>query len=629
LTGVQQFPDSFPIHPIPDYPIMTSLCPAMKRPISTVPSFCLGSRILTGFLGAVFLAGGIPAASAGSDGRVLIGWEAEWRYFDGETEPEGWRDPGFDDSGWESGKALLGYDTRKRSGNWPAPGLNTRMAPNRIGYALRHTFEFDGDPAATTLVIDQVIDDGAVYFLNGEEIARTATMPGGEVGFSTPAARVVGTPVAEMEAIRLAGSSLRAGRNVLAVSLHNQGTGSSDICFGMRLRVADGVFLEEPPGLILTWQNDPTSTMTIDWHRLPEHADRPARIEARPRGSDEWTSFDAERLPFPHSDRLIDRVEISGLRPGSEVEFRGGPESQVYWFRTMPAGLEEPLVFASGGDVRHRRSWMEEGNRAAMEHDPEFIVWGGDLAYADGRPDNVHIWYEYLEVMVKTLVTPDGRVPPVVVAIGNHEIRGGYHRDRISGEDERRDLAPFFYGLFAFPGQPGYGTLDFGNYLSLVIGDSGHSNPIAGEQTRWLRRALAERSRVPHLIPVYHVPAWPSHRGFGGRESTEVRDHWVPLFERHGVRLALEHHDHTYKRTVPIFRGSEDAERGIVYVGDGCWGVGTRTVHPPDSTWYLERAESVRHVLIITLRPDGKTVDAYNAMGEKFDSVTLPVRDTR
>lgn len=384
-----------------------------------------------------------------------------------------------------------------------------------------------------------------------------------------------------------------------------------------------------PPGMILTWTGDPTTSIVIDWHRLADDEDIPAAIQARPRGTDEWRAFPAERFEFPHSDRLIDRVEITGLQPDTGYEFRGSPDEKTYWFRTMPATLERPVVIAAGGDVRHRKSWMSEMNSAAMEHDPDVVVWGGDLAYADGRPDRVDRWYEFLDSMVETLVSDDGRVPPVVAGMGNHEIRGGYHRDRINSHADRVDLAPFFYALFAFPGDPGYGVLDFGDYLSIVMGDSDHSNPIAGEQTQWMARTLEQRRNVPHLIPVYHVPAWPSHRDFDGSVSRAVREHWVPLFERNGIHLALENHDHTYKRTVPIFEGEENAERGIIYIGDGSWGVGTRSVHSVEDTWYLEKAQSVRHALIITLHPDHKVVDAINSSGEEIDTITIPARGAR
>lgn len=384
--------------------------------------------------------------------------------------------------------------------------------------------------------------------------------------------------------------------------------------------------LTAPSGLILTWQNDPTTTITIDWHRLSTEVTAATEIQARPRGTQEWRSYPAKRFPFAHSDRFIDRVEIKELKPATEYEFRGSATSKVYWFRTMPEKLEKPLVIAAGGDIQHRKEWMEASNRAAMKHNPDFVIWGGDLAYANGEPKNVDRWYDFLDAMVNTLVTDDGRVPPVVVCIGNHEIRGGFHKGRIKGEADRADLAPFFYNLFAFPGQPGYGALDFGDYLSLVFGDSDHSNPVEGKQTEWMKETLAARKKVPHLIPVYHVPAWPSVRKFEEPTCINVRNHWVPLFEENGIKLALENHDHAYKRTVPIFQGKENPEKGVTYIGDGSWGVETRKVHPTDQTWYLETAQSVRHAIIITLHKDRKEINVIDSDGKNIDKVTIPAR---
>ncbi len=568
------------------------------------------------------------SALSTDDPTVLINWDSHWHYHDSdEAAPQGWQEKGFDHADWKSGPSPFGYDTANRMDRWPEPHPETQLQPSLISYAFRHAFAFTGDPANTTILFDLIIDDGAVIFLNGVEVARTHTMPEGPVNASTTTEQVVSIPERHDNAFRIPGTALTQGDNVLAVSLHNHRETSSDICLALRMRVIDEKYRSEPPGLILTWQEDPTTSITIDWHRLPEQteATEPV-IQARPRGTADWHDFPAERFPFPHSDRMIDRVEIKGLQPNTEYEFRGDPESRTYWFRTMPAKLERPVTFAAGGDVRHRRSWMEQTNRMAMLHDPDFIVWGGDLAYADGRPDRVNLWYEYLEVMVQTLVTDDGRVPPVVVGIGNHEVQGGYHRDRFNSDEDKLELAPFFYNLFAFPGIQGYNTLDFGNYLSFIVTDTDHSTPVVGEQTRWLRRALAERRDFSHLIPVNHVPAWPSHRSFDGSISAAIREHWVPLFEHHGIRLVLENHDHTYKRTIPIYREREDKERGIVYLGDGCWGVGTRSVHSVEETWYLKHAESTRHALIITVHPDRLDVDARDSDNNTIDSVTVPAR---
>lgn len=556
--------------------------------------------------------------------RALVEMDASWRYHEGtEDVGAGWRQPDFDDGSWPEGRALLGYNTGDR--RWPEPGLQTRVPPGRVSYYFRHAFDYDGPLDNLILRIDQIVDDAAVYYLNGEEVARTASMPDGEPTCNTRARKVT-NPSLETGAFEIEPHSLRTGRNVLAVSVHNQSPDSSDLCFGARITVDDKRRPKPPAGLLLTWQHDPTTTMTIDWHRRANELSEPAVIEARPRGTEEWIPVKAERFDFPNSDRKVDRVELTNLRPASEYEFRGGPNSPVYYFRTAPAKLDKPLTFAVGGDTRHRQDWLEEMNRIAMKFDPEFIVWGGDLAYADGKLENVDRWYEWFEGNMNTLVADDGRVMPVIAAIGNHEVLGGAHQGRMKDQAARAKLAPFFYALLAFPGEPGYGVLDFGNYLSIVFGDSGHSNPITGDQTEWMKQTLAKRRTVPHLIPIYHVPAYPSHRDFDKENSREIREHWIPLFEASGVQVVFENDDHAFKRSVPIRAGKPDPA-GIVYLGDGCWGVGPRSVHDPSRTWYLEKAKDVRHGFIVTLTPDGKKIVAVDHTGAIFDELEIPVRN--
>ncbi|MFA9479818.1 sugar-binding protein [Phycisphaerales bacterium AB-hyl4] len=318
------------------------------------------------------------------------------------------------------------------------------------------------------------------------------------------------------------------------------------------------------------------------------------------------------------------RVELTGLEPASTYEFQIPGVDRTFKFRTMPTDIDEPLRFATGGDIRHRQDWMEATNRQAMKYDIDFVVWGGDFAYADAMEERLYRWDEWFQANYNTLISDDGRVVPVVAGIGNHEVRGGYmvNQDDYEPTDEYRlGRAPYFFQLFAFPGQPGYGVLDFGDYLSIVLPDTNHANPIAGEQTDWLASVLAEREHVPHVFPVYHVPAYPSHRPYDGGVSRQVREHWVPLFEEHGIEVVFENHDHTYKRTHPLRGGEVDPHRGIVYMGDGAWGVGTRDVHDVEETWYLRRAESTRHAIIVTLHgrhrhmlvvsEDGDILDEY------------------
>jgi hypothetical protein len=374
----------------------------------------------------------------------------------------------------------------------------------------------------------------------------------------------------------------------------------------------------QPAGLLLTWQHDPTSTITIDWHTVPGDRADPV-VQFRPAGAGEWRRAEAQAHPFPYSDRTVHRVELTGLEPASLYEFKVGEFTRIYSVRTMPRELRRPLRFAAGGDTSYGEVFQRM-NRVAMRYDPDFIVWGGDLAYANGSPEGLPRWLSWFERIRDDLVTPDGRVVPIIAAIGNHEVRTRGHypsgdtadftaREAAIGESTREwreENAPYYYRLIAFPGHPGYGVLDFGDYLSLILLDSSHTNLIGGQQTRWLEETLRTRRYRSHLVPVYHKPAYPSHRVKPGGErtqiwTTQVLRHWVPLFERYGVRVALEHDDHTYKRTHPL-RGDKIDPTGIVYLGDGSWGVKARTPRTPEDVWYLARSAGKNHAIIVTLQ---------------------------
>lgn len=401
--------------------------------------------------------------------------------------------------------------------------------------------------------------------------------------------------------------------------------------------VADCAGQETPPAaLYLTWQNDPTTTMTIQWHTEGDTGE--AMVEYGPLDSLQSDIVAAsDTRPMAFSSRVVHTAEVTGLDPGSKYWFRirnteAGRSSPRYQFRTMPADLEEPVVAIFGGDVRTSGERMAATNRRAMEFDPEFIVWGGDLAYADGREDRVGFWYQFFDVIMDTLICEEGRVVPTLMGIGNHEVIGGYYFGRDRGSDAyedtdefRESIAPYYYSLIAFPGHPGYGVLDFGDYMSLIFLDSDHTNPIGGTQTDWLEETLAGRQDGRHLFPIYHVPGYPSARTkTSGGTNGRVRRFWHPRFETYGVRVAFENHDHTYKRTIPI-RGGEPHEEGIVYLGDGAWGVGLRQPHDPAETWYLERAESVHHFTVGTIAADSLEFVAVAQDGTVIDEYRVDI----
>jgi len=373
-----------------------------------------------------------------------------------------------------------------------------------------------------------------------------------------------------------------------------------------------------PPAVYLTWQRDPTTTMSVHWYNYEASQNQ---VRFRVAGAGTWNALVATPQPFPHTERYIHTAEITGLTPGLDYEFQVDGYADTFRFRTMPATLSRPVKFGVGGDV-----WVgsvaDAMTAAISAKDPDFLLIGGDHAYDDAKAEKFWMWYQYMESWFRNARAPDGRMIPLVVGIGNHEVRNYFVTENPDFDNSaawRDRNAAYYYRSFPFPGpeQP-YGALDFGSYLSLLITDTEHTSPVitgSDAQTQWLAGALNARRHVSHLIPVHHVPAYTSYRSFNDVTSVRIRQHWVPLYEAAGVKLVFEHHDHTFKRTKPLLGGAEHPD-GIRYVGDGLWGIGSRP--PNTSRWYIETANETHHVHLVTLTDTNRTVEAVNTQGNFF-----------
>jgi hypothetical protein len=367
----------------------------------------------------------------------------------------------------------------------------------------------------------------------------------------------------------------------------------------------------QPRTLFLTWQRDPTTTMTVQWvAAIGETAD--TRISYSAIKDTKWQTQPSTSKPYPFTDLKVFRCELTGLSPGTDYQFRIGKLSPTYRFRTMPAKATNPIHFISGGDCGVNLHTIANNIQAARQ-DPMFAVVGGDLAYENGK--SVEINLAFLRNYSKHMMARDGRLIPLIAGIGNHEVDGGYKKPRAK--------APFFYALFdgLYP-DTGYATLDFGDYLSLVLLDTGHTSPIGGEQADWLEHKLKERTDHPNVFVVNHVPAYPSFRralGIAGKEGTGEanRKHWVPLFEKYHVPVVLEHHDHTFKRTKPLLEGFAD-KNGVLYLGDGSWGK-LRTPYQPEQLGYLAASSRDYHLSLHRIQGKDRFHLALDENGRVMD----------
>ncbi len=96
-------------------------------------------------------------------------------------------------------------------------------------------FDVTDPGAVSALNFSLLRDDGAVVYLNGTEIYRT-NLPSGAIGYSTLAsANVSGTAENAFLNFIAPTSLLVPGANVIAVEVHQDFAGSSDISMDLRL----------------------------------------------------------------------------------------------------------------------------------------------------------------------------------------------------------------------------------------------------------------------------------------------------------------------------------------------------------------------------------------------------------
>lgn len=393
---------------------------------------------------------------------------------------------------------------------------------------------------------------------------------------------------------------------------------------------------EDLIGLFLSWQQDPTTTMTVTWVDI--YANSSPTILYRKYDGKKHSADTKWQKATPASQSTVGpttlqlrRTELTGLEPGTRYEFGIGDKTEDvthFWrFDTMPEKLTEPLTFVAGGDMMHSRELLDDMNREMQKLDPDFAVLMGDIAYENGVY-GTH-WIDWLQSWRKYSVGKEKRLIPLVIGIGNHEVKGHYN-GRIPQD------APYFYSIFALPGDRSYYALDFGKYLSLVILDTQHTQPVIGPQADWLGKALAERADQQFLIAGYHFPAFGTAKGpkDGGAIDAplalDLQKHWVPSFERYGLTAVFENDHHTFKRTHRIRNRERDDENGILYLGDGCWGVEPRPVPKPGAAWWLAKAESRNHLWRVELDPNGEAkFEAIDANGKAFDETEIETPRTK
>ena len=208
-----------------------------------------------------------------------------WRFWQGvPQQSDHWQQIDFDDAEWTQGGPLFG------GGKVVFPedsGQPTGITIGKAVYYFRLVFTVGEIGEGQTLQLQHLVDDGAVLYLNGEEIIRV-NLPGGRVTPSTRATDPVENPEWSQVMV-IPGDRLNVGANVIAAEVHQSSAFDQDVAFGAQVSL--GRLLE--PGI----PAQPFRDAPGEWIELYNRGDEIVDMSG-------WSLDEAVRFDFPGGTQI-------------------------------------------------------------------------------------------------------------------------------------------------------------------------------------------------------------------------------------------------------------------------------------------------------------------------------------
>ncbi len=322
------------------------------------------------------------------------------------------------------------------------------------------------------------------------------------------------------------------------------------------------------------------------------------------------------------------QLTFTDLQPDTLYAYRVqglGTWSEWLQFRTAKTSFAPFRALYFGDAQNSLKSHFSRVARAALLKAPDaaLMIHAGDLVNSRyGVLDNE--WGEWFDAagwqagMVNQLI-----------AAGNHE----YLKLNEDTPQEKRVLAPQFnlqfgaqFGAASNGPEPLRDTVYFTDYqgvrfIVLNSTEALEKEAMAKLQAQWLEQVLSQNPQRWTVVSYHH----PMFSVSQGRDNPRLRQYWQPLFEKYGVDLALQGHDHVYGRQLaPGLNkaGTGREQAGTVYlvsvagpkmylVADGA----RRTMQ--------KVAEDTQLFQLLDFQENELTYQSFTVSGQLYDSFAL------
>ncbi|MDQ3073779.1 MAG: hypothetical protein M3Q97_11010, partial [Bacteroidota bacterium] len=167
-----------------------------------------------------------------SDLKVITAG-TDWKFNDkGSNLGTTWKNASYNDASWKSGNTVLGFGNGDEATKLDGGNDASRRT---ITYYFRKTFTISDTTGYGTLKLNLKRDDGAIVYINDEEVFRS-NMPVGAINYKTTALQFVeGEEENAWITAVISKNVLRTGTNVIAIEVHQNSQTSTDLRFDLEL----------------------------------------------------------------------------------------------------------------------------------------------------------------------------------------------------------------------------------------------------------------------------------------------------------------------------------------------------------------------------------------------------------
>ena len=393
---------------------------------------------------------------------------------------------------------------------------------------------------------------------------------------------------------------------------------------------------KDPDRIILTFNGNPSTKRAVTWRTDSSVKKAEAQIAVAGLNSDfvkEASTYTANTEEFDlglyksNKSLIVNyhSVVFENLKPNTLYAYRVGfAENWSEWIQFKTANdTYSPTQFVYFGDAQNDilNHWSRVIRMAyKTAPDASFVVHAGDLVDSAHKDNEWAQWFK-----AGGFIHSQWTAIPVV---GNHEFQrfDGYEGTlprRLSIQWRPQFTLPVEENLDEKLHETVY-SVEYQDILVLVLNSTGYLE----EQTEYIREKLTNSDAKWKIVTNHHSVFSPAE----GRDFEYARKVWKPMFEKYGVDLVLNGHDHTYARGHTPVKSQNVNESGIfktLYVtsvsGPKQYKIDKVKIKNYEFDGYKsdKMGEETQFFQVINIDNNKLTYSAYTTLGDLYDRAII------